>query len=375
MKFACVIGARPNYMKVAPILHEIERRHRENRDRELEPVLIHTGQHYDRNMSDAVLEDLAMPQPSEFLGVGGGAHAKQTARVLNAFDDVCDKYNFDAVLVVGDVNSTLACALVAAKRHMGVVHVEAGLRSFDRLMPEEINRVLTDRISDLLLITSEDAYANLEREGVSRDAIRFVGNPMIDSLEWMLKRLPAQSAWKPRAGGKPYVVVTLHRPSNVDDVRDLEPILRALNSVGEKVPVFFPVHPRTAQSIRAAGFKILDLPRDGVVEPGLYGLEPLGYREFLDLMRGSAIVITDSGGIQEETTVLGIPCATVRPNTERPVTVDAGTNELVKPSTDAIRDAAERALSGKWKRGTRPQLWDGRAAERIVDALAEFARG
>ena len=241
-------------------------------------------------------------------------------------------------------------------------------------MPEEINRVLTDRISDLLLITSEDAYANLEREGVSRDAIRFVGNPMIDSLEWMLKRLPAQSAWKPRAGGKPYVVVTLHRPSNVDDVRDLEPILRALNSVGEKVPVFFPVHPRTAQSIRAAGFKILDLPRDGVVEPGLYGLEPLGYREFLDLMRGSAIVITDSGGIQEETTVLGIPCATVRPNTERPVTVDAGTNELVKPSTDAIRDAAERALSGKWKRGTRPQLWDGRAAERIVDALAEFAR-
>jgi UDP-N-acetylglucosamine 2-epimerase (non-hydrolysing) len=374
MKVACVIGVRPNYMKVAPILHEIRARHTAGRDLNLQPLLIHTGQHYDRNMSDAVLEDLAMPQPDEFLSVGGGAHAKQTARVLTAFDDVCDKHNFDAVLVVGDVNSTLACALVASKRHMKVVHVEAGLRSFDRTMPEEVNRVLTDQISDLLLITSEDAYGNLEREGIPRDKVRFVGNPMIDSLEWMLQRLPARSAWAERVeGAGAYVVVTLHRPSNVDNIDDLKPILDALDAVGREVPVFFPVHPRTAQSMRNAGFAILESPGDSRVRAGVYGLEPLGYREFLDLMRGASLVITDSGGIQEETTVLGIPCATVRPNTERPVTIEVGTNELVAPVTGAIRDAAARALSGRWKRGTRPPLWDGHAAPRIVDALAEFA--
>ena len=373
MRLACIIGARPNYMKVAPILHVLEQRHARGDLQNLVPILIHTGQHYDQNMNDAVLEDLGMPQPAEFLGVGGGAHAKQTARVLTAFDDVCDKHHFDAVLVVGDVNSTLACALVAAKRGIKIIHVEAGLRSFDRTMPEEVNRVLTDQISDLLLITSEDAYGNLEREGVARDAIRFVGNPMIDSLQSMLRRLPAQPSWTSRVDGSgKYVVVTLHRPSNVDDIGDLQPILAALTEVAREVPVFFPVHPRTAQTIRRSGFKLEEVPSIGLVSRGLHGLPPLGYRDFLELMRGASLVITDSGGIQEETTVLGIPCATVRPNTERPITVELGTNELVGCSTEAIRDAAKRALSGRWKRGTLPPLWDGHAAERIVDEIGEL---
>lgn len=374
MKLACVIGARPNYMKVAPILHAIRDRHSRGELLDLQPVLIHTGQHYDRNMSDAVLEDLGMPQPAEFLGVGGGAHAKQTARIMDAFDDVCQKHAFDAVLVVGDVNSTLGCALVASKRSMKVIHVEAGLRSYDRTMPEEINRLLTDQISDLLLITSEDAYANLRREGIALQNIRFVGNPMIDSLLTMLSRLPKRSPWLDRVPTERYVVVTLHRPSNVDNIDDLRPILRSIDRVAERMPVFFPIHPRTAQTMRASGFTVIDVPPDGErLAAGLYGLPPLAYREFLDLMRGSSLVITDSGGIQEETTVLGIPCITVRPNTERPVTVELGTNELVGCSTGAINDAADRVLSGRWKKGTVPPLWDGHAAERIVDAVAEFA--
>lgn len=373
MKLACVIGARPNYMKVAPILHAIAARHARGELLDLQPLLIHTGQHYDRNMNDAVLEDLGMPQPDEFLRVGGGAHARQTARILDAFDDACDRHLFDAVLVVGDVNSTLGCALVGSKRGMKVIHVEAGLRSFDRTMPEEINRVLTDQISDLLLITSEDAYANLDREGVSREKIRFVGNPMIDSLLSMLSRMPKRSPWLDRAPAGRYGVVTLHRPSNVDSLDDLEPILRSLERLAVSVPVLFPIHPRTAQTMRASGFPVLDAPVAGEqLRAGIYSLPPLPYRDFLDLMRGASLVITDSGGIQEETTVLGIPCITVRPNTERPITVTMGTNELVGCSTAAIDDAAGRALCGQWKRGSIPPLWDGHAAERIVEAVAEL---
>jgi UDP-N-acetylglucosamine 2-epimerase (non-hydrolysing) len=293
---------------------------------------------------------------------------------MTAFDDVCDKYHFDAVLVVGDVNSTVACALVAAKKGIKVIHVEAGLRSYDRTMPEEINRVLTDQISDLLLITSEDAYANLEREGIDREKIRFVGNPMIDSLMSMLASMPAESQWTRRIDGK-YVVVTLHRPSNVDRVDDLWPLMSALTDIATRAPVFFPVHPRTAQTLASAGVPMRELPKGAsTIENALYALPSLGYREFLDLMRGAALVITDSGGIQEETTVLGVPCATVRPNTERPVTVVIGTNVMVGPSPGAIRSAAERALSGGWRKGGRPPLWDGHAAERIVDALVEFSR-
>jgi UDP-N-acetylglucosamine 2-epimerase (non-hydrolysing) len=373
MKLACVIGARPNYMKVAPILHALRARHDRGELREIEPLLIHTGQHYDRNMNDAVLEDLEMPQPDEFLGVGGGAHAKQTARIMDAFEDVCVKHAFDAALVVGDVNSTLGCALVAAKRGIKVIHVEAGLRSYDRTMPEEINRVLTDQISDLLLITSEDAYTNLEREGVAREKVRFVGNPMIDSLRTMLAKLPTRSPWVDRFQAERYVVVTLHRPSNVDSIDDLAPILRSIKRMSRDVPVVFPIHPRTVHTLRESGFAVLDLPANGAkMVAGVYGLPPLAYREFLDLMRGSSFVMTDSGGIQEETTVLGIPCLTVRPNTERPITVKLGTNEVVGCSTAAINNAAERALSGKWKKGQIPPLWDGHAAERIIDAVAEL---
>jgi UDP-N-acetylglucosamine 2-epimerase (non-hydrolysing) len=376
MKLTCVIGARPNYMKVAPILREIAKRHAAGEAKVIEPMLVHTGQHYDASMSDAFFSDLGMPDPEEFLAVGGGAHAVQTARVMSAFDDVCERRAIDAILVVGDVNSTLACALVASKRGIKVIHVEAGLRSYDRSMPEEVNRVLTDQISDLLLITSEDAFANLEREGIPRDRVRFVGNPMIDSMTQMLASLDPESPWISRAarfGGR-YVVVTLHRPSNVDRIDDLVPIVDALRTVSRTVPVVFPIHPRTAKTLASSGFALASLPRDdGPLDAMLYASDPLGYRDFLDLMRGACLVVTDSGGIQEETTVLGVPCATVRPNTERPVTVEIGTNDLIGSSPEKIVAAAERALRGEWKRGSAPPLWDGRAAERIVDALVGFA--
>lgn len=373
MKLCCVIGARPNYMKVAPILREIERRRLAGDPTGIDSTLVHTGQHYDVSMSDAFLRDLAMPHPDEFLGVGGGSHATQTARILTAFDDVCDRYAFDVVLVVGDVNSTLACALVAVKRGIKVVHVEGGLRSFDRTMPEEVNRLLTDQISDLLLITSADACTNLEREGIDAKKICFVGNPMIDSLNAMLRSMPGVCTWRKRmAGDSPYVVVTLHRPSNVDAEHQLMPIMSALDVIARRVPVLFPVHPRTAQTLARTGVAMNEI-RDGEpIAAGLYVLPPLGYRDFLDLMRGAALVVTDSGGIQEETTVLGIPCATVRPNTERPITIELGTNELVGDSPAAIIGAADRALSGRWKRGVQPPLWDGRSAERIIDALVSF---
>lgn len=377
MKLTCVIGARPNYMKVAPILREIAKRHAAGEAKVIEPMLVHTGQHYDASMSDAFFSDLGMPEPDEFLGVGGGAHAVQTARVMSAFDEVCERRAIDAILVVGDVNSTLACALVASKRGIKVIHVEAGLRSYDRTMPEEINRVLTDQISDFLLITSEDAFANLGREGIPRERVRFVGNPMIDSMAQMLASLGPESPWISRAarfGGR-YVVVTLHRPFNVDRIDDLEPIVDALRTVSRTVPVVFPIHPRTAKTLASSGFALASLPRDdGPLDAMLYASDPLGYREFLDLMRGACLVVTDSGGIQEETTVLGVPCATARPNTERPVTIAIGTNDLIGSSPAKVIAAAELALRGGWKRGSVPPLWDGRAAERIVDALVEFAR-
>jgi len=363
-------------MKVAPVLREIAKRHAAGEAKVIEPMLVHTGQHYDVSMNDVFFSDLGMPDPDEFLGVGGGAHAVQTARVMSAFDDVCERRAIDAILVVGDVNSTLACALVGSKRGIKVIHVEAGLRSFDRSMPEEVNRVLTDQISDLLLITSEDAFANLEREGIPRDRVRFVGNPMIDSMTQMLASLGPESPWISRAGrfGGRYVVVTLHRPSNVDRIDDLVPIVDALRTVSRIVPVVFPIHPRTARTLASSGFALASLPRDdGPLEATFYASDPLGYRDFLDLMRGACLIVTDSGGIQEETTVLGVPCATVRPNTERPVTIEIGTNDLIGRSPEKVIAAAERVLRGGWKRGSAPPLWDGRAAERIVDALVEFA--
>ena len=383
MRIAFVVGARPNYMKVAPILREIEQRKGAS---SITPLLVHTGQHYDESMSDSFFRDLGMPQPDEFLGVGSESHAKQTAKVMIGFDDVCDRRALDAVVVVGDVNSTIGCALVAVKRGVRVIHVEAGLRSYDRTMPEEINRVLTDQISDLLLVTSEDAFANLEREGVSRERVRFVGNPMIDSLEFAMQKLPDTSMQQQK-----FALVTLHRPSNVDDERELRSILDGLATVAREWPVLFPVHPRTAKRFAELGITLRDMEGGGVTpagggrladhesevershEPGLYALPPLPYLEFLAYLRNAAIVFTDSGGIQEETTVLGVPCATLRANTERPVTIELGTNELIERNRDAIVAAFQRVRDGGWKKGTRPPLWDGKAAVRIVDELEKWA--
>lgn len=365
MKIALVVGARPNYMKVAPILREMARR----KDAGLQPLLVHTGQHYDASMSDSFFKDLGMPDPDEFLNVGSDNHARQTARIMTAFDEVCDRHALDSVLVVGDVNSTIACALVAAKRGIRIIHVEAGLRSRDRSMPEEVNRVLTDQISDLLLVTSEDAIGNLRAEGIDPERIVFVGNPMIDSLE--AARGAIESA---RPLSFPYGVVTLHRPGNVDDPGDLVPIMEGLRRGAALLPLLFPVHPRTTAKLREMGLALQNRDDASTIPegPGLWALPPLPYTEFLRLVRWSSIVLTDSGGIQEETTVLGVPCATLRPNTERPVTVEMGTNELVPRNADAIEDAVRRVIAGRWKAGSRPPLWDGRAAERIVDAIGRL---
>lgn len=366
VRIALVVGARPNYMKVAPILREIERRKRGGTS-DLEPLLVHTGQHYDAAMSDSFFADLGMRGPDEFLNVGSDTHAKQTARVMAAFDEVCDRHSLDAVLVVGDVNSTLACALVAAKRGIRVIHVEAGLRSRDRSMPEEVNRVLTDQISDLLLVTSEDAIGNLKGEGIEEARIVFVGNPMIDSLE---AARPAIEKSRPLSFA--YGIVTLHRPGNVDDQEDLRPIIEGLERASSMLPLIFPVHPRTSARLKKMGFalRIAESVSEIPSAEGFWALPPLPYLEFLRLVRWSSIVLTDSGGIQEETTVLGVPCATLRPNTERPITVDVGTNELIPRTAEAIETVVRQVVEGRWKRGSRPPLWDGKAAGRIVDAIA-----
>ncbi len=378
MRLCFVVGARPNFMKVAPVLAELEARRERGLLADVEKVVVHTGQHYDAAMSDVFFRDLGMPEPDHFLGVGSDTHGRQTAKVMTAFEDVCDASRPDGVVVVGDVNSTLACALVAGKRGIGVAHVEAGLRSYDRSMPEEVNRVLTDQVSDLLLTTCEEAEENLAREGVERRKVRFVGNPMIDSLLRGLAMVgaePPELERRARAAGLPHVVVTLHRPGNVDSPETLAPLVKGLEEAGRRAAVFFPVHPRTSARLAENGMPLRELAEGGEapLEAGVYALPPLPYLEFVRLLRGAAIVLTDSGGIQEETTVMGVPCATLRPNTERPVTVRLGTNELVERTPHAIGAAVERALSGRWKKGAIPPLWDGRAAERIVDALLETA--
>ncbi len=367
MKVLVVAGARPNFMKVAPILNALERAGHQR-------IFVHTGQHYDASMSDAFFRDLGLPIPDRHLGVGSGSHARQTARVMEAFEPVLEETRPDWIVVVGDVNSTLACALVASKLRgaLGcrIAHVEAGLRSNDWAMPEEVNRVLTDRLSDLLLTPSHDAEPNLQREGIDASRVVFVGNVMIDSL---LRMLPhAQALNIPGSLGLTdgkYIVSTLHRPSNVDDKEQLQVILTAFKELSQDHPIVLPLHPRTRERVRAFGL-------EPMLEP-LRVLEPLGYTEMLGLQSHAAVVLTDSGGIQEESTVLGVPCVTLRESTERPVTVTEGTNRLAPwPLTaDGIVSTARAALAqGRVGIGAQaPVGWDGKAGERIVSALASAA--
>ena len=345
-----VVGARPNFMKVAPVLHAL------GKQSTVDQTLVHTGQHYDTNMSDVFLSQLEIPPPDVNLGVGSGSHAQQTAEIMGRFEPIVLERKPDVVLVYGDVNSTVAAALVSAKLGVQVGHVEAGLRSFDWSMPEEVNRVVTDRLSDFLFTPSEDGDANLADEGVPAEKIHRVGNVMIDSL---IRLLPAALQCPKNGFPEQYALVTLHRPSNVDDSKTLKSIMELLVEINEDLDVIFPVHPRTRQRIREFGFNA----------EKLHLLEPLPYIEFLALQHRATVVITDSGGIQEETTYLGVPCLTVRDNTERPVTVTMGTNVIVGQDRAVLSSELSKIIAGKAKKGTIPPLWDGHAGERIADVL------
>ena len=345
-----VIGARPNFMKAAPVLRAIK-------ETGGQQTLIHTGQHYDVNMSDVFFRELRIPEPNVNLAVGSGSHAQQTSEIMARFEAVVLERKPDIVIVYGDVNSTVAAALVCAKLSIPVGHVEAGLRSFDRSMPEEINRLVTDQLSEILFTPSADGDENLRREGVAQDKIHLVGNVMIDTLIQFLPIAQAMKNGLPRQ----YALITLHRPANVDDPQMLGKILRSLLALSKDVSVIFPVHPRTRQAIRKFGLQT----------DGIQMMDPVPYLEFLAMQCRATVVITDSGGIQEETTYLGIPCLTVRPNTERPVTVEIGTNILVGNDMEKLRNETLNILHGRGKASRLPPLWDGHASERIASILAK----
>jgi UDP-N-acetylglucosamine 2-epimerase (non-hydrolysing) len=361
----CVVGARPNYMKMAPIVRALK-------SKNIPVLLVHTGQHYDAAMNDKLFADLGMPKPDVNLEVGSGTHAVQTAQIMMRFEPVLDTYKPSCVVVVGDVNSTLACSIVANKRNVGVMHVEAGLRSYDRTMPEEINRVLTDQLADVLYTTERSAGKNLEREGIDSGRIEFVGNVMIDSLLSNRKYSPKPTETLKRHGMNAqlitevsgYGLVTLHRPSNVDSAEALSQILATLREISEKLVLVFPLHPRTKANISRFGLE------DAIRADRVIVLPPQGYLEMIGLMADATVVLTDSGGIQEETTALGVPCLTLRENTERPITVEQGTNIITGRDRVAIHSAIDKTLSGDGKQGRIPEYWDGSAAERIVDHLA-----
>jgi UDP-N-acetylglucosamine 2-epimerase (non-hydrolysing) len=351
-----VAGARPNFMKIAPIAAALEG------DGRLEGTVVHTGQHYDREMSDLFFEQLGIPEPRIRLGVGSGTHARQTAEVMIRLEPVLAERRPAAVLVVGDVNSTMAASLVAVKLGIPVAHVEAGLRSFDRTMPEEINRLVTDAVSDWLFVSERSGLENLAREGIASSKVHFVGNVMIDTLLRFRARAEAlDPAGRMGLAARSYGVLTLHRPSNVDDSATLRALLEPILELADGMPVVFPVHPRTRGVLANLGIG---------ENHGLRLLEPIGYLEFLGLMASARIVLTDSGGIQEETTVLGVPCVTLRESTERPVTIEEGTNVLAGVRPEGVRLAIRAALSTSGK-GRVPELWDGRAAERIVKVLSQ----
>lgn len=350
MKIVLAVGARPNFMKIAPILRALKKYPRINF------VLVHTGQHYDHNMSGAFFQELGIPKPKVHLGVGSGSHAFQTAEVMKRFEKVLLKEKPDYVVVVGDVNSTLACALTASKLHIKIAHVESGLRSFDRRMPEEINRIVTDSLSDILFTTQEDAGKNLIKEGIPARRIFQAGDVMVDNLYYELKKSKDK---KPKIH-HPYGVLTLHRSANVDDKRTLEGILRAVNRIAEEIPIYFSLHPRTKKQLKR--FHI-------TLNSGIRLLEPLGYREFLRLYRYAAFVLTDSGGVQLETSVLNVPCLTLRESTERVNTITKGTNILTGLNPLKIVREAKKIISGKRKQSHLKKMWDGKAAERIVRIL------
>jgi UDP-N-acetylglucosamine 2-epimerase (non-hydrolysing) len=359
LKVLCVCGARPNFMKIAPIMKVL------SRTDGVETLLVHTGQHYDERMSRLFFDELAIPRPDVNLDVGSGSHAVQTGDVMKRFEAVCEKHRPDWVVVVGDVNSTMACALVASKLGTRLAHVEAGLRSFDRTMPEEINRIVTDALSDRLFVTEPSGVENLRREGIADGKVHLVGNVMVDTLLGHRARAEHSSILSAlRLERQRYALVTLHRPSNVDRVETFTSILDALEAISADMPVIYPVHPRSRGKLAELG---LEARVDGV--SGLRLVEPLGYFDFLKLMTEAAVVLTDSGGIQEETTVLGVPCLTLRENTERPITITQGTNRLTGSSTKAILAAYHDVRDNPPRRGTVPDMWDGRAAERIVSCL------
>jgi len=354
-----IVGARPNLPKIAPLMREMQRHP------EIEPILVHTGQHYDEALSDIFFRQMGIPTPQVNLEVGSGSHAAQTAEVLKRVEPVLIERRPDLVLVVGDVNSTIAVSLAAVKLGISVAHVEAGLRSFDRSMPEEINRILTDALADYLFVTEEDAIQHLLKEGRPRESIYLVGNVMIDSLRHFLplaqkSAIGEQLALKNGVAWQRFAVLTLHRPSNVDSTEKLAELLGAIDSIAAQVPVIFPVHPRTQQRLAQAGIK---------THPQLKLIPPIGYLDFLCLLSKATLVLTDSGGIQEETTALGVPCLTLRENTERPITISEGTNQLIGTDPAKIIAAAHDIIAGKGKPGRIPPFWDGHAAARIVDVL------
>ena len=360
-KIVAIVGARPNYMKVAPIWRSLDK------NSSLDKKLVHTGQHYDDNMSKIFFDELKLPKPDVFLGVGSASHAQQTAKIMVELESILTAERPDLLVVVGDVNSTMAGALVAAKLGVPVAHVEAGLRSFDRGMPEEINRIVTDTLSDLLFTTEASAEKNLVREGVDPAKIHFVGNVMIDSLQFY-RPMAEQSAILDDVGVEPakYSVATLHRPSNVDDPESLRGLLDVLVQLAADYPIVFPVHPRTRKIINDSK---IDLPADKIRV-----LDPIGYLDFAKLLIHARLVLTDSGGIQEETTVLGVPCLTIRENTERPITLEIGTNRLVGVDPGRILQEGRQALKQGPGGGQIPELWDGNAADRIVQIVDNFCK-
>jgi UDP-N-acetylglucosamine 2-epimerase (non-hydrolysing) len=359
LKVMNIVGARPNLPKIAPLIREMKRRS------EIEAVLVHTGQHYDDELSDIFFRQMTIPAPNVNLGVGSASHAAQTAEILKRVEPVLIEYQPNVVVVVGDVNSTIAISLAAVKLGIRVAHVEAGLRSFDRSMPEEINRILTDALADYLFVTEEDAIEHLLKEGRPRESIFLVGNVMIDSLchfqaHALESRIGEELGLAQGKNWSRFAVLTLHRPSNVDSSEKLKELLGAIDSIAAELPVVFPIHPRTRHSLLELGVSL---------HPNLRVIPPVGYLDFLSLLTRATFVLTDSGGIQEETTALGVPCLTLRENTERPVTITQGTNQLVGTDQKRIVAAASKLLAGERKAWSVPPLWDGHAAERIVDIL------